>query len=171
METKSHILAIVQVFEDHIDLDSDDLMKEVDQSYLRKDDNADNTFFEDFKYPDTPMLQDLKQTIQTKVEAMLSQKLQYEDIWVHKTPPRAQTGLHNHGTAFCSFVYYPNFIEKQGSLRFILFWNGKIIEKVITPKEKMLLVFPGEVFHFTSQNDTEIERISISGNFLQRKEH
>ena len=171
METKSHILAIVQVFEDYIDIDKDALMKEVDQSYLRKDDNADNTFFEDFKYPDTPMLQDLKQTIQTKVEAMLSQKLQYEDIWVHKTPPRAQTGLHNHGTAFCSFVYYPNFIEKQGSLRFILFWNGKIIEKVITPKEKMLLVFPGEVFHFTSQNDTEIERISISGNFLQRKEH
>ena len=171
METKSHILAIVQVFEDYIDLDTDALMKEVDQSYLRKDDNADNTFFEDFKYPDTPMLQDLKQTIQTKVEAMLSQKLQYEDIWVHKPPPSAQTGLHNHGTAFCSFVYYPNFIEKQGSLRFILFWNGKIIEKVITPKEKMLLVFPGEVFHFTSQNDTEIERISISGNFLQRKEH
>lgn len=171
METKSHILAIVQVFEDYIDLDSDALMKEVDQSYLRKDDNADNTFFEDFKYPDTPMLQVLKQTIQTKVEAMLSQKLQYEDIWVHKTPPRAQTGLHNHGTAFCSFVYYPNFIEKQGSLRFILFWNGKIVEKVITPKEKMLLVFPGEVFHFTSQNDTEIERVSISGNFLQRKEH
>ena len=171
METKSHILAIVQVFEDYIDLDTDALMKEVGQSYLRKDDNADNTFFEDFKYPDTPMLQDLKQTIQTKVEAMLSQKLQYEDIWVHKTPPRAQTGLHNDGTAFCSFVYYPNFIEKQGSLRFILFWNGKIIEKVITPKEKMLLVFPGEVFHFTSQNDTEIERISISGNFLQRKEH
>ena len=134
METKSHILAIVQVFEDYIDLDTDALMKEVDQSYLRKDDNADNTFFEDFKYPDTPMLQVLKQTIQTKVEAMLSQKLQYEDIWVHKTPPRAQTGLHNHGTAFCSFVYYPNFIEKQGSLRFILFWNGKIIEKVITPK-------------------------------------
>tara|TARA_R100000406_G_scaffold57205_1_gene39346 strand:- start:545 stop:1060 length:516 start_codon:yes stop_codon:yes gene_type:complete len=171
METKSHILAIVQVFEDHIDLDSDALMKEVDQSYLRKDDNADNTFFEDFKYPDTPMLQDLKQTIQTKVEAMLSQKLQYEDIWVHKTPPRAQTGLHNHGAAFCSFVYYPNFIEKQGSLRFILFWNGKIVEKVITPKEKMLLVFPGEVFHFTSQNDTETERVSISGNFLQKKEH
>jgi len=171
METKSHILAVVQVFEDYIDIDKNALMKEVDQSYLRKDDNADNTFFEDFKYPDTPMLQDLKKTIQIKVEAMLSQKLQYEDIWVHKTPPRAQTGLHNHGTAFCSFVYYPNFIEKQGSLRFILFWNGKIVEKVITPKEKMLLVFPGEVFHFTSQNDTEIERVSISGNFLQRKEH
>ena len=171
METKSHILAVVQVFEDYIDIDKNALMKEVDQSYLRKDDNADNTFFEDFKYPDTPMLQDLKQTIQIKVEAMLNQKLQYEDIWVHKTPPRAQTGLHNHGTAFCSFVYYPNFIEKQGSLRFILFWNGKIVEKVITPKEKMLLVFPGEVFHFTSQNDTEIERVSISGNFLQRKEH
>tara|TARA_R100001086_G_C11768417_1_gene240194 strand:+ start:96 stop:611 length:516 start_codon:yes stop_codon:yes gene_type:complete len=171
METKSHILAIVQVFEDYINIDKDALMKEVNQSYLRKDDNADNSFFEDFKYPNTPMLQDLKETIQIKVEAILGQKLQYEDIWVHKTPPRAQTGLHNHGNAFCSFVYYPNFIEKQGSLRFILFWNGKIVEKVITPKEKMLLVFPAEVFHFTSQNDTEIERVSISGNFLQRKEH
>ena len=48
METKSHILAIVQVFEDHIDLNSNALMKEVEQSYLRKDDNADNSFFEDF---------------------------------------------------------------------------------------------------------------------------
>ena len=27
METKSHILAIVQVFEDHIDLDSDDYVE------------------------------------------------------------------------------------------------------------------------------------------------
>tara|TARA_R110000796_G_C14322793_1_gene408060 strand:- start:51 stop:566 length:516 start_codon:yes stop_codon:yes gene_type:complete len=171
MKTKSHVLAVVQVFEDYIDLDSNALMKEVDQSYLRKNEDADNTFFEDFKYPDTPMLKKLKEIIQTKVEVMLNQKLQYEDIWVHKTPPRAQTGLHNHGSALCSFVYYPNFIEKQGSLRFILFWNGKIVEKVITPKEKMLLVFPGEVFHFTSQNDTEIERVSISGNFLQKKEH
>jgi ectoine hydroxylase-related dioxygenase (phytanoyl-CoA dioxygenase family) len=32
----------------------------------------------------------------------------------------------------------------------------------------MLLVFPGEVFHFTSQNDTEIERVSISGNFYRK---
>ena len=171
MKTKSHVLAVVQVFEDYIDLDSNALMKEVDQSYLRKNEDADNTFFEDFKYPDTPMLEKLKETIQTKVEVMLNQKLQYEDIWVHKTPPRAQTGLHNHGSALCSFVYYPNFIEKQGSLRFILFWNGQILERVITPKKKMLLVFPADVFHFTSQNDTEIERVSISGNFLQRKEH
>ena len=126
METKSHILAVVQVFEDYIDTDTDALMKEVNQSYLRKDDNADNAFFEDFKYPNTPMLQDLKKTIQTKVEAKLNQKLQYEDIWVHKTPPRAQTGLQNHGNAICSFAYYPNFIEKQGSLRFILVWNGQI---------------------------------------------
>ena len=168
METKSHILAIVQVFEDYIDLDTDALMKEVDQSYLRKDDNADNTFFEDFKYPDTPMLQDLKKTIQTKVEAMLSQKLQYEDIWVHKTPPRAQTGLHNHGTAFCSFVYYPNFIEKQGSLRFILFWNGKIIEKVITPKEKMLLVLEME-HHLVVVYPKLVDLLEFHIHILQRK--
>ena len=72
METKSHILAIVQVFEDHIDLDSDDLMKEINQSYLRKDDNADNTFFEDFKYPNTPMLKDLKTTIHSKLEKIMN---------------------------------------------------------------------------------------------------
>ena len=69
----------------------------------------------------------------------------------------------------CSFVYYPKFIEEQGSLRFILFWNGSIIEKIIKPKEKMLLIFPSEVFHFTSQNNTEIERVSISGNFDRKK--
>ena len=34
METQSHILAIVQVFEDYIDLDSDALMKEINQSHL-----------------------------------------------------------------------------------------------------------------------------------------
>ena len=45
----------------------------------------------------------------------------------------------------------------------------KIIEKIIKPKEKMLLIFPSEVFHFTSQNNTEIERVSISGNFDRKK--
>ena len=42
-------------------------------------------------------------------------------------------------------------------------------EKIIKPKEKMLLIFPSEVFHFTSQNNTEIERVSISGNFDRKK--
>jgi len=40
LETKSHVLAIVQVFEDYIDLDTDALIKEVDQSHIRK--NNDN---------------------------------------------------------------------------------------------------------------------------------
>ena len=35
----------------------------------------------------------------------------------------------------------------------------------------MLLIFPSEVFHYTGQNDTKEERISISGNFdMQQKE-
>ena len=38
MEIQSHILAIVQVFEDYIDLDSDALMKEINQSHIRKND-------------------------------------------------------------------------------------------------------------------------------------
>ena len=170
METKRHILAIVQLFETYIDLDSDALMKEINTSFIRKNDNSDHTFFEDFKYPNTPMLKDLKQTIHVETEQLLDDKLQYDDIWVHKTPPRAQTGLHNHGNTACSFVYYPKFIEQQGNLRFILFWNGEMLERVIEPKEKMLLIFPGEIFHFTSQNNTETERVSISGNFIKRKD-
>ena len=47
----------------------------------------------------------------------------------------------------------------------------KIIERIITPEKKMLLIFPSEVFHYTGQNDTKEERISISGNFdMQQKE-
>ena len=170
METKRHILAIVQLFETYIDLDSNALMKEIDTSFIRKNNNSDHTFFEDFKYPNTPMLKDLKQTIHTEVEQLLGDKLKYDDIWIHKTPPRAQTGLHNHGNTACSFVYYPKFINEQGNLRFILFWNGEMLERVIEPKEKMLLVFPGEIFHFTSQNNTKIDRVSISGNFKKRKD-
>ena len=45
-----------------------------------------------------------------------------------------------------------------------------MLERVIEPKEKMLLVFPGEIFHFTSQNNTKIDRVSISGNFKKRKD-
>ena len=169
METKSHVLALVQVFEDYIDLDTNALMEEVNQSHDRKNDDNEHTFFEDYKYPNTPKLQDLKQTIHTKVESIMCTSLQYEDIWLHKTPHRASTGLHSHASNFCSFVYYPNFIQNQGSLRFVLFWNGQIIEKRITPQEKMLLVFPSEVFHYTGPNDTDIERVSISGNFQHRK--
>ena len=169
METNSHVLAIVQVFEDYIDLDTDALIKEVDQSHIKKNNDNEETFFEDYKYPKTPMLQDLKQTIHTKAESIMCTPLQYEDIWIHKIPHRASTALHNHAPALCSFVYYPKFIKKQGDLRFILFWNGQVVERYITPQEKMLLIFPSEVFHYTSQNDTDIERVSISGNFHHRK--
>jgi len=115
------------------------------------------------------MLQDLKQTIHTKAESIMCTPLQYEDIWIHRIPHRASTALHNHAPTLCSFVYYPKFIKKQGDLRFILFWNGQVVERYITPQEKMLLIFPSEVFHYTSQNDTDIERVSISGNFHHRK--
>ena len=167
-ERKNHVLAVVQVFEDYIDIDTDALMEEVNQSHKRKNEDSDQTFFEDYKCPNTPRLKNLEKIIQSRVEKIMNIDLKYDDIWIHKTPPRAQTGFHNHGDALCSFVYYPKFIKNQGSLRFILFWNGRIIEKIITPKEKMLLVFPGEVFHFTSQNNTEIKRISISGNFFRK---
>ena len=96
-------------------------MKEVNQSHIRKNDDNDNTFFEDFKYPNTPMLKDLKTTIHSKVEKIMNVELKMDDIWIHKTPSRAQTGLHNHADAWCSFVYYPRFVEKQGSLKFVLF--------------------------------------------------
>jgi len=169
MNIQTHVLAIVQVFEDYIDLNSNALMKEVNKSHIRKNDDNDNTFFEDFKYPDTSMLKELKTIIHSKVEKIINIELKLQDIWIHKTPSKAQTNLHNHYGALCSFVYYPKFIEKQGSLKFVLFWNGKIIEKTITPKEKMLLVFPSEVFHYTTQNNTDIERVSISGNFYAKQ--
>ena len=79
--------------------------------HLRKDDNNDTTFFEDFKYPNTPMLKDLRTTIHSKVEKIMNIELDLDDILVHKTPPRAQTGLHNHDDAFCSFVYYPQSVS------------------------------------------------------------
>jgi hypothetical protein len=169
MNIQTHVLAIVQVFEDYIDINSNALMKEVNKSHIRKNDDNDNTFFEDFKYPDTSMLKELKTIIHSKVEKIINIELKLQDIWIHKTPSKAQTNLHNHYGALCSFVYYPKFIEKQGSLKFVLFWNGKIIEKTITPKEKMLLVFPSEVFHYTTQNNTDIERVSISGNFYAKQ--
>jgi len=169
MNIQTHVLAIVQVFEDYIDINSNALMKEVNKSHIRKNDDNDNTFFEDFKYPDTSMLKELKTIIHSKVEKIINIELKLQDIWIHKTPSKAQTNLHNHYVALCSFVYYPKFIEKQGSLKFVLFWNGKIIEKTITPKEKMLLVFPSEVFHYTTQNNTDIERVSISGNFYAKQ--
>ena len=94
-------------------------------------------------------IKDLKKTIHSKVEKIMNVELEYDDIWVHKTPPRAQTSLHNHTAdgngPLCSFVYYPKFIEKQGSLKFIIFWNGRILEKIIIPKEKMLLIFQIEL--------------------------
>ena len=136
MNIQTHVLAIVQVFEDYIDLNSNALMKEVNKSHIRKNDDNDNTFFEDFKYPDTPMLKELKTIIHSKVEKIINIELKLQDIWIHKTPSRAQTNFHNHYGALWSFVYYPKFIEKQGSLKFVLFWNGKIIEKTIHLKKK-----------------------------------
>ena len=75
MNIQNHVLAVVQVFEDYIDLNSNALMKEVNQSHIRKNDDNDNTFFEDFKYPNTPMLKDLKTTIHSKVEKIMNVEL------------------------------------------------------------------------------------------------
>ena len=175
MKVTNNVLAIVQTFETFIDIDTDILLQEIKKSDEKMDNNIDHTFFEDYKCPDSPLFNELKNTIKDKTQEIMGVNLEYgsnESIWIHKTPPRASTGLHNHHESFCSFVYYPNFIERQGGLRFVLFWNGKIIQKIKTPEKKMLLIFPSEIFHYTGQNDTKEERISISGNFnIQQKEH
>ena len=44
MNIQTHVLAIVQVFEDYIDLNSNALMKEVNKRHIRKNDDNDNTF-------------------------------------------------------------------------------------------------------------------------------
>lgn len=171
MKVNNHVLAIIQVFETFIDIDTNVLLQEIKKSDEKMNNDINHSFFEDYKCPNTPLLNELKNRIKDKTQEIMGVNLEYAKSWIHKTSPKASTGLHNHRGNFCSFVYYPNFIERQGGLRFIIFWNGKIIERIITPEKKMLLIFPSEVFHYTGQNDTKEERISISGNFdMQQKE-
>jgi hypothetical protein len=166
MTIHNHVLAAVQVFETFIpDIDNQQILKDVEKNNKRLSDDNNESFFEDYKYIETPYLIKLKDIIREKSESIMNCKLKYDSIWVHKTEPKGSTALHSHLGSFCSFVFYTNFLERQGNLKFILFWNGRILEKEIEPKKNMLLIFPSDVFHHTGKNATNKDRVSISGNF------
>ena len=114
----------------------------------------------------------MKQVEQAVQEYTGDKDIELSGIWTHKTEPHGSTAFHSHTSSKYSFVYYPEVCEGQGSLHFTVFVNDMPrFEKVVEPKEGMLLIFDSRISHYTGKNVSGKDRYSISGNFNTRSKN
>jgi|TARA_B110000908_G_C10223463_1_gene436607 hypothetical protein len=134
-------------------------------------DDIQHTFYEDTNLYDKTF-----QTMQNAVGGVVDDifgrnRMTTDEIWGHIIPPNEQTMIHDHGDMFndfvgLSWVYYPHSPEGAGDLCFMSnVGTNNFIYKTKQEKGKLFL-FSNYVMHFTPRNSSNIDRISISGNFL-----
>ena len=129
-----------------------------------------HTFYEDTNLYDS-IHEKMGCEVSKVVNSIFGQgKMVCEDIWGHIIPPMEQTMVHKHGntmdtTPGISWVYYPHFPEDSGELNFISNVGGKNHLYKTSPSIGKLFIFSKYILHFTPRNSSDIDRVSISGNF------
>ena len=169
--------------EHDLDLDYDTILKEVVDSREKPEDGShfsrphqydvdvQHTFYEDTNLYDKTFLT-MKNAVGKVIDDIFGpNRMEAEEIWGHIIPPNEQTMVHDHGDAFndflgISWVYYPHAPEGSGDLCFMCnVGSSSFIHRTEQAKGKLFL-FSNYVMHFTPRNASDIDRISISGNFF-----
>ena len=175
IKEKIHTIVSIDVFETTLPNVNNKEMLECISSYdnERIDPNPEDTHYEDFKFPNNPCCINFMKQVEQAVQEYTGDKdIELSGIWTHKTEPHGSTAFHSHTSSKYSFVYYPEVCEGQGSLHFTVFVNDMPrFEKVVEPKEGMLLIFDSRISHYTGKNVSGKDRYSISGNFNTRSKN
>lgn len=96
-------------------------------------------------------------------------------IWGHLIAPKEQSVYHNHDELGdikylnLSAVYYVKVPENSGDLVFNPYTHKHMWLERIKPEEKMLVVFPSWIPHYTLKNKSNEVRISIGANLIVRE--
>jgi uncharacterized protein (TIGR02466 family) len=107
-------------------------------------------------------------------EFSITKKLYIEQLWVNISKKGDYQEVHDHGDCLFSGTVYINVDEHSGDfvlqnplyVENILMKDSNIIPKsyFITPENSMIILFPSWMQHRVSQNQSSINRISISFN-------
>jgi len=100
--------------------------------------------------------------------------------WLTKINKEADSVLHNHNNSMLSGVLYLKVNKKSGSIRFESFADTRYLPQIskytvfnsldyyFEPSDKLLIIFPSEVFHKVEQNKSNITRYSLAFNAIPK---
>jgi hypothetical protein len=127
---------------------------------VRSNDNPNSIMHEDSLLDISPGSEAFK-LITTINQLTASRNFVTIEQWglIHR--PLESTNTHRHDDHPLSWVYYVKIPERAGDLVFSFFDRFSV---PITPKEGVLLLFPGWMHHSVSKNKSNETRISVAGN-------
>ena len=167
----------------NLEVDHSVILQEVKDSRYKPKDSTHNSrphykdtfpghvFYEDTNLYDKTYLT-MKNAVGNVVEGIFGRdRMEVEEIWGHIIPPKEQTMIHDHGDPFndflgVSWVYYPHAPEEAGNLCFMCCVNNSNFVFETEQKKGKLFLFSNYVMHFTPRNGSNIDRVSISGNYM-----
>jgi len=100
--------------------------------------------------------------------------------WLTKIDQGADSVLHNHNNSMLSGVLYLKVNKKSGRIRFESFADARYLPQIskytvfnsldyyFEPSDKLLIIFPSEMFHQVEQNKSNITRYSLAFNAIPK---
>lgn len=160
-ECEKPLLSVTATMHTISSIDNIKLTKEVLLSQERLSSNKNSPLYEDTVFNPTHGTEGFK------LLEMLSSYFSHDNLkiihqWSQIHYPKESTNTHNHYPDVCGFVYYVKVPEGAGDLVFT--FKEANWKTNITPREGLLVVFPGWCDHYVSKNTGDEIRISIAGN-------
>lgn len=102
-----------------------------------------------------------------------SNEIRVLELWAHMTPPGKNTQTHDHAPSHLSCAYYVRTPEGCGELHFIEDRKQRASEPTgtklplnvrVPAKEGRMVIFPGWMSHYVSENHSDQVRVSLSCN-------
>ena len=131
---------------------------------------------EKFKFLKNQLMSEFYSFIQEQMR--YTNKFDLTTSWFTKSVKGQSSSYHNHNNCMFSAVLYLQTDENSGDIKFqnmetiryqLNYEQGNLfnsIEYEIKPTNGMFIIFPSEVWHKITQNNSDITRYSLAMNFL-----
>tara|TARA_B100000780_G_C20914719_1_gene364270 strand:- start:17 stop:679 length:663 start_codon:yes stop_codon:yes gene_type:complete len=169
---------IVSMLEEYSfdDLDKKDLLKIFGFSPTSQSKSLYILDDEKFKFLKNQLMSEFYSFIQEQMR--YTNKFDLTTSWFTKSVKGQSSSYHNHNNCMFSAVLYLQTDENSGDIKFqnmetiryqLNYEQGNLfnsIEYEIKPTNGMFIIFPSEVWHKITQNNSDITRYSLAMNFL-----
>jgi hypothetical protein len=172
MEINEISLINQSVFESFIDdIDNELLIQELNDFYLRNIGSSEKVY----GFPEAgDQTRKLCLEIDNRVSAIAQKKMFCRGCWmISMNKQSSPVPQHSHKTnkqldptEYYSFAYYPRAEQGAAPLNFVANYCNTMTSRISVPAETgKLLVFNAYLEHYTDVNQSDTDRICISGNY------
>lgn len=189
-----HVVGIfpIPVLFNKLDLDTVQLVEELRKNYSMVNPNTNgNMTTENIQLLNEPPFADLKEKILLEADKFMREVLNYRfdsvfitTSWANINPPGTNHHTHIHPNSIISGTYYLQTKENCGNLVFskpqkeiipalredVPLDNFSTSSWPVAPFDNLLVMFPSNLTHFVTQNESDENRISLSFNTFVRGE-